>query len=105
MKNPDDDCKSTPLTDAAIERVNVSFVGHEGLSSYEADYVSPDFARDLERKLAAAEERIAELEGKLKIAKVGLGSASRFFGNAGYDPAECPSYFDVEMTIGALETD
>jgi hypothetical protein len=49
----------TPLTDAAIERVDVAYVGYDGLSSSPEEYVSPDFARELELRLA---QRTAEVE-------------------------------------------
>lgn len=52
----------TPLTDAAIKTIDVAFDGYDGLSSSPEQWVDPDFARDLERKLAAAQKRIAELE-------------------------------------------
>lgn len=48
----------TPRTDAEIREVDVAYEGFDGLSSFPEQYVSLDFARELEREIAALREWI-----------------------------------------------
>lgn len=65
----------TPRTDAAIETVDVSFLGFDGVSSSPEHYVNPEFARQLERELVAEQQK--NLDHAEDWAFCGLDPASK----------------------------
>lgn len=51
----------TPRTDAAIENIDVAFVGSDGLSSSPEPFVNVEFSRQLERELNEAKKMYSRL--------------------------------------------
>jgi hypothetical protein len=56
---PDPTNSATPLTDAAIQLIDVAFVGGDGLSSSPEEWVSPEFCRSLEQRVAELDSRLS----------------------------------------------